>query len=177
MKNRSKNLFSQIEKLYMENNNLKEELSKERSTIERIQLLLNENSYKVEQIRIGKTNRGALSMIFIKKSSNTKYIYIYDIENTDKYDLSIIDVIMTGRGDTMHIDDIRGGKSLGHGSLAMKYILEIAKEQNYRLITGWLCDDDKNHKERLLYFYKKHGFTITLEDKGNYFGSIIRVIE
>lgn len=175
--NKSKDLFSQIEKLCRENNNLEKELDRERSIIERIQFLLNENSYKANQIRIEKTSKRVLSMIFIKKSSNTKEIIIYDIESTEIYDNPIITAFMTGRGDTLHIDDIQGGKSLGHCSLAMKYILEIAKEQNYKLITGRLSNDDKNHKESLLHFYKKHGFTITLEDKGNYFGSIIRVIE
>ena len=80
---------------------------------------------------------------------------------------------------TIHIGDIciRDDRSLepwnhtkfvnkGYGTLMMSELLNFAKENNYKKITGNISNVDNNtewdphHRERLIHFYKKFGFKI-----------------
>ncbi|NRS52072.1 N-acetyltransferase [Brevibacillus sp. HB2.2] len=55
----------------------------------------------------------------------------------------------------------------GHGTILMEQLKANAKQHNKREITGDLTPDDlSDHGDRLVHFYKKHGFEI--EEFGHY---------
>jgi GNAT superfamily N-acetyltransferase len=60
----------------------------------------------------------------------------------------------------------------GYGTQMMNMLIEYAKENNYKTITGNLSEVDNNtttdphHKDRQIHFYKKFGFKI-LPDEEN----------
>jgi len=80
----------------------------------------------------------------------------------------------------LFIDDIKqmspfNNYGMGYGQLAIKTIINYAKVLRVEKITGYLSNldlddsNDKDHKRRLLHFYKKIGFKITLfnDNTGN----------
>lgn len=63
--------------------------------------------------------------------------------------------------DTINIGDIQMVRNCrGFGSIAMKMLIDYAKEINVNRITGELSLVDEDHFDRLEYFYKKHGFKV-----------------
>ena len=62
----------------------------------------------------------------------------------------------------------------GYGSHMMETLLTYAKQHGYTRIYGNLSTVDSDHLDRLLHFYKKFGFAITIFDKVRdcYFGEI-----
>ena len=76
----------------------------------------------------------------------------------------------------LFIEDIQGGYDKGYGTAAMQEIIHIAKQKNLQKIAGKLTNGDlKDHKERLIHFYKKFGFsvTITIEENDTLGGKIV----
>ena len=65
----------------------------------------------------------------------------------------------------IHIADIKGPANKGFGSICMKYLKEIAKEQNIPYITGDIAERDWNHVNRLIHFYEKHHFQVTVDEE------------
>lgn len=65
-------------------------------------------------------------------------------------------------------DEDRG---LGYGSIAMEILLEIGLHIGVTKYTGSLSETDINdqkdpeHKNRLVHFYQKYGFTVDLEQR------------
>lgn len=57
--------------------------------------------------------------------------------------------------------------SHGYGSILLNTLIKIAKERNINCITGWISKVDSDHLERLVYFYKKHNFTVVLSENRN----------
>lgn len=73
----------------------------------------------------------------------------------------------------LKILDITGVTNEGLGSIVLKKAIEIAKERKCTSIkgelgSGDLLDNDKEHKPRLLHFYKKFGFQISLNSEETY---------
>jgi len=52
----------------------------------------------------------------------------------------------------------------GIGSALLKLMESVARERGVMGIMGDLSDVDKDHYEKLSYFYKKHGYSFTLND-------------
>lgn len=66
----------------------------------------------------------------------------------------------------LHIDNIYAiDQNIGNGHILMKYLIEYAKKENYSHICGILSTTDEEHFEKLEYFYKKHGFEVSSDDK------------
>ncbi|NEU32338.1 GNAT family N-acetyltransferase [bacterium LRH843] len=63
---------------------------------------------------------------------------------------------------TIHIGDIKGEENKGFGSICMKYLKEHAIDRNIQFIKGDLAKRDWNHLDRLVHFYKKHHFHISI---------------
>lgn len=175
LKKQEQEYYAKIRSLRQENDTIKEELEKEKIKNERILFLVNDKAKWSDKIIIEKTHKGVLVMLLIKNFPFE--IWMYDIDNSDIYERNSLLVYTTPMSDFLFIKDIQGGNSFGHGTLAMKYIIEHAKEKKYTSIKGKLSKTDIDHKERLFYFYKKHGFTIELENSGLDFGSIIKILE
>ena len=65
----------------------------------------------------------------------------------------------------------------GYGSLMMKNLIEIAKQNNISCIDGWLAKTDRDHADRLYHFYEKFGFQIVPNDDGMKFADIKLVLQ
>ncbi len=64
---------------------------------------------------------------------------------------------------SLWIDDIQGISNNGFGTLLIEQTILIARQMNCKTIRGELSPIDlADHRERLLHFYKKLGFTVTL---------------
>ncbi|PFU37813.1 hypothetical protein COK86_27350 [Bacillus cereus] len=66
------------------------------------------------------------------------------------------------RGYCMFIDDVQNvDNNIGNSSIAMKYLIETAKEIGVPYIEGELSPFDRGHFDRLEHFYKKFGFKVS----------------
>lgn len=74
---------------------------------------------------------------------------------------------------SIKICDIRSEKkNKGYGSLMMQKLIEFANQNDFIYIDGWLSRVHFDHKERLLHFYQKFGFEITLCNENIKFADI-----
>lgn len=55
----------------------------------------------------------------------------------------------------------------GYGSILLDSLINFAKDNSIKTISGWISYADKNHFDKLDYFYKKHGFNIIWESDNN----------
>ncbi len=63
----------------------------------------------------------------------------------------------------------------GVGSKLIERFEELCKEKGATEIYGNLANVDIGHKDRLIHFYKKHGYTIFEEnDQSGYWGKIVK---
>ncbi|WP_243292793.1 GNAT family N-acetyltransferase [Bacillus sp. FJAT-47783] len=53
----------------------------------------------------------------------------------------------------------------GYGSILLSNLIQIAKARNINNISGWISNVDSDHLDRLVHFYKKHDFKVSLEGK------------
>ena len=53
----------------------------------------------------------------------------------------------------------------GYGSILLSTLIQIAKTKDVNTITGWISNVDSSHLDRLVHFYKKHDFKVSLEEK------------
>lgn len=52
----------------------------------------------------------------------------------------------------------------GYGSLLLSNLIRLAKEYHAEEISGWISGVDYNHIDRLVHFYEKHNFKVTLDE-------------
>lgn len=65
----------------------------------------------------------------------------------------------------IHVGDIKGSEiNNGYGSLLMKYLQKEVLLQNFTHIEGKIVSIDWRHINTLEHFYKKHGFTVKLNN-------------
>ncbi|MGG3803151.1 GNAT family N-acetyltransferase [Metabacillus fastidiosus] len=72
----------------------------------------------------------------------------------------VMPMYLVCRGNTMKIMDIKvlnNDVNKGYGSVLMKEMFRIVNERNIEKITGIA---ERPDDERLIYFYKKHGFSL-----------------
>ncbi|WP_078395342.1 hypothetical protein [Shouchella patagoniensis] len=63
----------------------------------------------------------------------------------------------------LFIGDIKGEPCRGFGSICMEYLKETAWSNNCK-ITGDLAKRDWGHLDRLTHFYKKHSFSVFVDE-------------
>lgn len=63
-----------------------------------------------------------------------------------------------------------------YGSKLLGSLIDIAKKMNVNSIIGWISEVDKDHIQRLVHFYEKNGFEVTLKEDKNYSKKIGDVI-
>ena len=79
----------------------------------------------------------------------------------------IVEMICERQKDKLLLGDIREvfyrDKSInkGYGTILLKELFEYANKKHISNIYGHLSLVDYDHKDRLIYFYEKHGFEIT----------------
>lgn len=64
----------------------------------------------------------------------------------------------------LFIDDIKGEPCQGFGSICMAYLKETAWAENC-IIKGDLVKRDWDHLDRLTHFYKKHSFSVEINEE------------
>ncbi|ADH99481.1 hypothetical protein [Salisediminibacterium selenitireducens] len=65
---------------------------------------------------------------------------------------------------SLHIDDIKGEPDQGMGSVCMTHLKSYVSEMNISQITGDIVKRDWDHLDRLIYFYEKHGFSVSIDE-------------
>ena len=55
----------------------------------------------------------------------------------------------------------------GYGTQVMNKLIKFARENGYKKITGELVNDDSDHRDRQMHFYRKFGFIISPPDEDN----------
>ena len=151
---------SRIAELHGQNLDLKSELITKNLRLKRLTYLLNDRIRNRKNLRIEKTAKGTDILTTLNWENNE--IEIFDIKCEHFADYRSL-VLWYQKPDphTIHIVGIEGGKGSGHGSVAMTHLLDFAKENGIKRITGNLTTSDiDDHKERLFRFYEKHGFSI-----------------
>ncbi len=115
---------------------------------------------------VEKTKKGLYVFTFINESKHEIRIFDFDsIANNEKGSLVLF---FRDDGDSFFIQNIQGGKSQGHGELAVLHLIELAKKEGKEFINGQLSYIDiEKHKDRLDAFYTKMGFEIQYSVDGS----------
>ncbi|CAM3728159.1 GNAT family N-acetyltransferase [Alkalicoccus chagannorensis] len=71
----------------------------------------------------------------------------------------------TWKESSLHIDDIRGDAGYGYGSVLLDHAKKYVQEKHVHALTGSIVPRDWDHIERLIHFYEKHGFHLTLDEQ------------
>ncbi|MGC4751853.1 hypothetical protein ACOTSX_05655 [Bacillus velezensis] len=112
----------------------------------------------------------------IDQSNNDDWIIVSSIDDgqTCKIMLTDCESAYRGRGcfsliasyydNAIHIGDIKGPPNHGYGSICMKFLKYIAREQNIPKVTGDIAKRDWDHVDRLVHFYEKHQFDVWIDN-------------
>ncbi|MRX72109.1 hypothetical protein GJU40_08035 [Bacillus lacus] len=116
------------------------------------------------------------NVIGIDQSKEDKWVIVYSHEDSHscKIMISECDAAYDGTWDfslqatyfdnhTIHIGDIKGPANKGYGSICMKYLKEKARQHNVSAITGDIAKRDWDHVDRLVHFYEKHDFDVSVD--------------
>ncbi|MFC2947881.1 hypothetical protein [Virgibacillus sediminis] len=161
---------------FLEKEKDKEELKQELDTLE-IQLFRMQNNIKEiakrsEVISIDQTKDDNWTVIFADKDSKTFQLMLHDCRKPFRGNWDSAIQAEYKDENTLHIADIKGEQNKGYGSLLMKHLKELARQENVQYITGDLVKRDFDHVERLKHFYTKHYFDVKI-DHVNQYGEII----
>jgi len=161
---------------FLEKEKNKEELKEELDSLE-IQLFRMQNNIK----EIAKKS----DIVSIDQTKEENWVVIYTNMDKDSFQIMLHDCSKPYRGkwdsaiqaeykdeQTIHIADIKGLENKGYGSVLMKHLKEVAKDQNIPYITGDIVERDADHFDRLSYFYQKHSFDVKI-DYDNLTGKIV----
>lgn len=115
------------------------------------------------------------NVIGLEQTKENEWVIVYTVDDGQVCKIMLNDCKDAFRGwdfalqayykdqHTIHIGDIKGPENKGYGSICMKYLKELAKDQNIQYITGDIAERDWDHKERLVHFYKKHNFYVSID--------------
>lgn len=116
-------------------------------------------------ITTSKGNLVYLAHIAFLKGSKIENGFIYIITGGRSYRTDRLNYVISLCREQPYllIGDIQYDRiNEGIGTELLKYIEEIARSQEVKIIKGWLSDIDlQDHRDRLLHFYSKNGFDIT----------------
>jgi hypothetical protein len=158
-------LYAEIRKIKSEKIILKENLNFEKKRFERIKFLLNNRVHKNAKCLIEKTKKDFNVLTAINDKDYE--IELFDLDNIE-YNLNRTMVLWANnREKEFFIKDIQGGNGNGHGEVAMKHLIDFAKEQSKERIIGEISSVDFDHKDRLTAFYEKMGFKVNYKSDGN----------
>lgn len=116
----------------------------------------------------------------LKEDNTYNMIFLINPENTafcSKINISIEkNKVENGMRVLEILDMIIINKNIGEGSILMKYLFNYIKSnKEIKKIEGTITDIDKDHFDRLEYFFKKHEFDVQfrLDDNGERIGGKI----
>lgn len=152
---------------FLEKEKDKSELKLELDSLEiqlyRMQNNIKEIAKKSEIISIDQARDGGWVVIYAERDTNLCQIMLHDCDNPYRGNWdSAIQAEYKDRH-TIHIADIKGKENKGYGSILMKHLKEVARDENIQYITGDIVERDFDHIERLKYFYSKHYFDVEID--------------
>ncbi|WP_096435008.1 GNAT family N-acetyltransferase [Alteribacter populi] len=149
-----------------ETNKTKDELIQEKSDLEFQMFRMQENIKKIAKrwhvLGIDQTKEDQWVILYATDDGETCKIMLHDCKTPfhGKWEFSI-HAQYTDQN-TIHIDDIRGEKNRGFGSVCIRHLKDYAQEQNIQYLVGDIAKRDWDHVDRLVHFYEKHHFQVTL---------------
>ncbi len=115
-------------------------------------------------------------VVIENNQSDSELIMIF--ANSRKLNLGTLKAVVNG--EKLLIGDIDISEEYVNykiGSKLIERLEEICKEQGIKDIYGNLANVDLDHKDRLIHFYEKHGYSISYEnDNPNYWGTISKTL-
>ncbi|WP_099156571.1 hypothetical protein [Virgibacillus ndiopensis] len=154
---------------FLENENEKDkhELKNELDTLEmqlyRMQNNIKKIAKKWDIVSIDQARNEQWVIIYVDKKEETCQLMLHDCDSPyrGKWDSAIQAEYKNDR--TIHIADIKGEENKGYGSILMKHLKELAREENVQYITGDIVKRDFDHVGRLKHFYNKHYFDVNID--------------
>jgi hypothetical protein len=142
---------------------IKEELEDLEFQVYRMQDNLKEIAKKSKVLGVDQAKDDKLVIVYSPEDKQSCKIMLTDCETAfnGQWDFSIQATYFDQN--TIHIGDIKGPVNKGYGSICMHYLKELASQQNIPKITGDIAERDWDHVERLIHFYEKHNFQITID--------------
>ena len=167
---------NQLKEQLLESKNEKEKLSlKLYSSVkrnERIEYIINDCLVGSNELKQCFTNKEVPVILSFSHSKTIRRINIaiYDIDTSNLFKQhSLILYAQMVDKEMIFIEDILGGESKGHGKLAMQRLFEFAKKNHFKIVRGIISQGDKNHHDRLKFFYESLGFDFVVDDTHNGF--------
>ncbi|MEC5424598.1 hypothetical protein QGM71_13940 [Virgibacillus sp. C22-A2] len=152
---------------FLETTKGKSELKEELDTLEiqlfRLQNNIKEIAKKSEVISIDQAGDDQWVVIYANKDSATCQIMLHECTKPFRGDWDSAIQAEYKNDHTIHIADIKGKENKGYGSVLMKHLKEIAREENVQYITGDIVERDFDHVNRLKHFYSKHNFDVKVD--------------
>ncbi|WP_042220490.1 N-acetyltransferase [Oceanobacillus manasiensis] len=142
---------------------LKEELDSLEIQLHRMQNNMKEIAKKSEIISIDQANEEQWVIIYADKGKKNCQVMLHECTKPYRGDWDSAIQAEFRSDSTLHIADIKGVQNKGFGSVLMKHLKEIAREENMQFITGDIVERDFDHVNRLKHFYRKHHFNIKID--------------
>lgn len=139
----------------------------ERNSLEfqvfRMQHDMKEIAKKWDVVGVEQNKDEHLTIVYKQENEHQCKIMLNDCSTSYKgmWDFSI-DAVYEDQ-DSIFIGDIRGPANKGYGSICLKYLKDLARDQNIPCIKGDIAPRDWDHVNRLVHFYEKHRFTVELD--------------
>lgn len=130
----------------------------------RLQDNIKEVAKKARILGIEQTKNGEWVIVYFSKQKRSWKIKIKDCESAylGHWDFCM-ETIFT-KNHTFHIADIKGPENRGYGSICMQYLKDMAIEENASLVTGDIAERDWDHLDRLVHFYQKNNFKVSVDE-------------
>ncbi|WP_096200641.1 GNAT family N-acetyltransferase [Bacillus sp. FJAT-45350] len=145
----------------------KEEILKDKEELEfqlyRMQDNMKEIAKKHQVLGIDQTNDDKWVIVSVFDDGYSCKVMLNDCETAYRgsWDFSIQAVYSDDN--TIHIGDIKGEENKGYGSICMNFLKDVAREQNIQYIKGDIAKRDWDHLDRLVHFYEKHNFDVSID--------------
>lgn len=112
------------------------------------------------------------STIFVVKNEDKKNLdfYLYSLKYQRRGPRILTEKKTKYKGDNtyLYIDDLLAvEENIGNGSILLNSLIKYARSQGYDSIVGWLSPVDKDHFNKLVYFYEKNGFKVIFNEDRN----------
>ncbi len=114
--------------------------------------------------------------VYLRQEANERSFrcIIYDLDNTAIHEGWMLQLDVEERAEEFFIRDIQGGKSLGHGEIAMDLFFQHLEKRNIKRLSegldkakriwGKLSPVDKDRRDRQRSYYTKMGFDFDLKN-------------
>ncbi|WP_284140834.1 MULTISPECIES: GNAT family N-acetyltransferase [unclassified Virgibacillus] len=156
-----------MDTVFLEEEKSKEEIKKSLDDVElqlfRMKESIKEIAKRNEVISIDQTRKDSWVVVYADRDETVCQLMLHDCQHPFRgnWDSAIQAEFQDAH--TIHIADIKGKQNRGYGSVLIKHLKEIAREENVQYITGDIAERDADHFDRLTYFYRKHAFQVDID--------------